>query len=326
MSQTPAASVIIPCLNEEDNLPGVLDALLAQDLPRASFEIVLVDGGSRDRSVEVAEERGVRVIASPRGVSVQRNRGAAEARAPVLVFLDADCLVQTDWLRLGLRQMEDAALAGGPILVPAGGSWVARAWGFHNSVRSRLLADVPGQVFRLIATANLFVRRDVFEHVGGFDESLSSGEDFFFCYQVDRLGKSVVFDDKVPVCHLGQPQTLRGFFREQVWHSNLEVWRRLRSGDGPKRGTSARRFGLVTAALLIALVVCGVVSAVFGTPWPLTGAGAAFLALPAALSFRTCARAGQWRPFIPLAAIYLVYGLARALYLLGLCRLGYRRS
>ena len=112
----PRASVIVPCLNEEEKLPRVLDCVLAQDVSGDCFEVLVVDGGSNDRSVEIAKSKGVRVISSPRGVSVQRNRGAAEARGDYLVFLDADCIVQPDWLHCGIGHLEDgdAVLAGLP--------------------------------------------------------------------------------------------------------------------------------------------------------------------------------------------------------------------
>ena len=327
MAEQLRASVVIPCLNEEQKLPGVLDALLAQEMPREEYEVMVVDGGSRDRTVEIAESRGVRVISSDRGVGRQRNRGAAEARSQHLVFLDADCEVGGDWLGRGVARLEQgAALAGGPIESAGSPTWVGRTWDFHNATRRRRLADQPHELYRLITTANMFVRRDVFEQVGGLDESLGSGEDYLFCHQVEQLNKEIVFDEKIPVQHIGQPETMGSFFKEQVWHSNRDVWKRLRSCGDRSAGQAAYRYGLLTAALLVALLICGAVSAAFLTPWPAAVAAAVYVALPTALSVRTCSRAGNLRPLVPLAVLYLLYGLARAVYLLGILRLGYRRD
>ncbi len=323
----PRVSVILPCLNEEANLERVLKAVLAQDIPREDYEVVVVDGGSIDRSVEIAESAGVRVVSSPRGVSVQRNRGAAATTAPVLAFVDSDCVVPTDWLRRGLYliEKEGADLAGGPTVAPEGAGWIARAWDAHMHTREHGVLAGGRELFRLITTSNLFIRRSVFDEVGGFDESLGSGEDFFLCSRVAEIRRTVQFDDGMIVRHFGAPRTVGAFFREQVWHSNRDVWRRLAERTGRPVGQAAYRYGVLTAALL-ALVVAGAVAFLLsGSVWPLAGAIVAYACVPMLLAARTCARARSARQFVPLAAMYWVYGFARAAYLLGVMRLGYRR-
>jgi glycosyltransferase involved in cell wall biosynthesis len=320
-------SVILPCLNEAKNLPRVLDALLAQDIPREQFEIVVVDGGSEDGSVELAKRRGARVLNSERGVSRQRNFGAKETAAPYLAFVDSDCVVGPDWLRRGIELLEQgAALAGGPIRADECSGWPGRIWAFHNATRWRRLAARTEQHYRLITTQNLLVRRDVFDRVGGFDEALVSGEDYFFCCEVRRLGGRIAFDEGVPVEHLGQPTTLRSFFSEQVWHSNTEVWRRLRAEGHGNVGQAAYRFGLLNILLLVGVLVGLTASLIMMSPWPVAVALVLYLGLPLALSLRTCLRASSLGSLVPLAVVYATYGLARAVYLLGIVRLGYRRK
>jgi glycosyltransferase involved in cell wall biosynthesis len=324
----PRCSVILPCLNEEGNLAQVLDALLGQDLPNNEFEIIVVDGGSSDRSVALAQERGVRVVNSERGVSRQRNLGAREASSSCLAFLDSDCIVGPDWLRRGLELLEakGAVLAGGPIRSNQCPGWVGRAWDVHNNVRWRRLANQTDQFFRLITTANMFVRRNVFEEIDGFDEQLGSGEDYFFCCEIQRCGGRIVFDGKLSVQHLGQPSTLRAFFSEQVWHSNTEVWRRLRSEGHENVGQAAYRFGLLNILLLVGVLVGLTASLMMMSPWPVAVALVLYLGLPLALSLRTCLCSNCLDRILPLAVVYATYGLARAVYLLGIVRLGYRRK
>jgi glycosyltransferase involved in cell wall biosynthesis len=322
-------SVVIPCLNEQRNLARVIDAILMQDLPSDEYEVVLVDGGSVDGSVEIAESLGVRVVHSPRGVSAQRNRGALETTAPVLAFLDSDCVAPPDWLSRGLRMIEDhgAVLAGGPALTPDGSNWTARTFDIHLVVRrSRLLAD-SAERFRLITTANMFVRRAVFEQVGCFDESLVSGEDSLLCTEIAVLGMPVSYDEGLAVIHLGVPASAGAFFRQQVWHSNAASWRLLseRTG-GAAVGQNTRRYGLLTIGMLALVIIGGVYSLVSQTIWPLLAAVAAYAAIPLALAARTCMRIGSLRPLLPLTGVYAIFGLAPALYLLGLFRLDYRRS
>lgn len=323
----PRVSVILPCLNEEANLEQVLKAVLAQDIPHEDYEVVVIDGGSIDRSVEIARSAGARVVSSPRGVSVQRNRGAAATTAPVLAFVDSDCVVPPDWLRRGLHliEKEGGDLAGGPTIAPEGAGWIARAWDAHMRARERVLLGKGGDLFRLVTTSNLFIRRSVFDEVGGFDESLGSGEDFFLCSQVAELGRTVQFDKEMVVRHLGAPQAVRSFFIEQVWHSSRSVWRRLAERTGRPVGQAAYRYGVLTAALLALAVAGAAASLLLGSAWPVAGAAVVYACVPMVLAARTCLRARSARYFVSLAAMYAIYGLARAAYLLGVMRLDYRR-
>jgi len=79
-------SVIVPVLNEEKTITATLEALLAL----APYEIIIVDGGSADRTRELAAPFQVKVISSERGRGRQMNRGAGEASGDVLLFLHAD--------------------------------------------------------------------------------------------------------------------------------------------------------------------------------------------------------------------------------------------
>ena len=94
----PAVSIIVPTLNEEHYLPLLLDSLVRAD---ASMEIIVVDGNSTDGTVRAARkfvpqfsgDRSLRIVSSERGISVQRNYGAALAKHAFLLFLDADVVI-----------------------------------------------------------------------------------------------------------------------------------------------------------------------------------------------------------------------------------------
>ena len=93
-------SIIIPVLNEGERIAGALDALAP--LRALGVEIVVVDGGSRDATVQRARLRATRVISAPRGRASQMNAGAEKAQGNVLLFLHADT-------RLPLRRRSRAA-------------------------------------------------------------------------------------------------------------------------------------------------------------------------------------------------------------------------
>jgi rSAM/selenodomain-associated transferase 2 len=155
---TSRLSVVIPTLNEAENVAELLDAL--EPLRRRGAEVILVDGGSSDGTVALAEGRVDRVLDSPRGRATQLNAGAAAGRGALLWFLHADSRIPPDADIL----IEDA-LAG-----RAWGRFDVRLSGSHPllrvvetlmNLRSRLTGIATGD-------QGLFIRADTFRDVGGF--------------------------------------------------------------------------------------------------------------------------------------------------------------
>src|SRR5438128_7745134 len=156
----PTVSVVVPARDAEATIGSTLEALASQvvDVP---YEVIVVDDGSSDATVDIATRTGgsVRVLRlQGAGAAAARNAGAAEARGEVLAFTDSDCSPVSGWLAAGLRALRDADLVQGPILPRPGAThgpfdrslWVQQESGMHES-------------------ANLMVRREVFERVGGFE-------------------------------------------------------------------------------------------------------------------------------------------------------------
>jgi glycosyltransferase involved in cell wall biosynthesis len=116
-STQPRATVVIPTRDRPAALRRCLAAVAAQRADIPSLEIVVVDDGSRDAgavaaAVEAADARLVRT--GPLGVSAARNRGAREARAPLLCFTDDDCEPLPGWARRLVERLEDVTAAAGP--------------------------------------------------------------------------------------------------------------------------------------------------------------------------------------------------------------------
>lgn len=158
----PRLSIVMPVLDEARVLSGHLEAL--QPLRGPDCELVVVDGGSRDGTIEVARLLSDRVLAAPRGRGSQMNAGARAARGEVLLFLHAD----TDLPPRALEAVH-AALTGG-----------RHAWGRFDLAISgrppllRVVARLVSLRSRLTGVATgdqaIFVRRDAFEAAGGFPE------------------------------------------------------------------------------------------------------------------------------------------------------------
>jgi glycosyltransferase involved in cell wall biosynthesis len=104
----PSVSVIVPVRDGDGTIAECLDAILATDYPADRREILVVDNGSTDGTAALIQSKPVRYLhESKRGVSNARNRGIAESSGEILAFVDADCLVEPQWLSELVRPFED---------------------------------------------------------------------------------------------------------------------------------------------------------------------------------------------------------------------------
>ena len=151
-------SVVIPAINEE----AVLGRAIASAWRAAATEVIVVDGGSQDDTPQIAEALRCRVLAAPAGRARQQNAGAAAATGEALLFLHADnWLSETALIQIG-RALEDPATVGGSFrqaIAAPGVHFRLLEWG--NGLRARWLGMPYGD-------QGLFVRRSVFDAVGGF--------------------------------------------------------------------------------------------------------------------------------------------------------------
>jgi rSAM/selenodomain-associated transferase 2 len=171
-------SVVIPALDEERALPATLARVLEQAGPR---EVIVVDGGSADATVAVARSfPGVAVIRAPRGRARQMNAGACAARGEWLLFLHADTLLPPDGLAR-IAALPARARAGCFRQRFSGDDWrLAAISRLHN-----LRCQVTGVMY---GDQAMFVRRRVFEALGGFPE-VERLEDVIFTERLAAIGR-----------------------------------------------------------------------------------------------------------------------------------------
>jgi rSAM/selenodomain-associated transferase 2 len=204
----PALSIIIPTLNEAANLRRLLPELAAS-CPRA--EIVVADGGSTDGGLNLLRMHpAVRTIAAPRGRARQMNAGAGLATTPVLLFLHADTALPVDAQAAVLTALEDPGVVGGRFDVR-----------FDNPRASlRMVARLMNLRSRLsgIATGDqaIFVRRDVFERMGGHAD-IPLMEDVEFTRRLKREGRLAFLRQRVTTA-------ARKWEREGVARTILLMW------------------------------------------------------------------------------------------------------
>ncbi len=169
-------SVIIPCLNEEAVIAGTLRSVLAEEV-----EVIVVDGGSRDRTCAIALELGVQVVHTSAGRGVQMNQGAAVARGDLLLFLHADTLLPEHYLQYIFSCVRKPTFAVGAFHLNLCGmrrrlSFISRM----ANVRSKWLGLVYGD-------QGLFMTKDLFESVGGYPETAIM-EDFMLVQKMRAKG------------------------------------------------------------------------------------------------------------------------------------------
>lgn len=208
---------MIPVRNAMRYLPQTVPTVLEAARHTGGVDVVYVDNGSTDGSYEyLASTAGCRVEQVPRAsIAALRNLGARTTpRGEYLSFLDADCAVGLRYFdeALGVMRSSTAVATGFEVQIPAEANWVAKTW--HS-----LHAVGADREVHWINSANFFISREVFERIGGFREDLRTGEDTEIGQRLVRGGHSLRADRRVAAVHLGNPESIRDFYRRTVWHA-----------------------------------------------------------------------------------------------------------
>jgi len=213
-------SFIIPAHDEEEELPGTLAAIRAAAIANGlEYEIVVADDASTDRTAELAEAGGARVVRHERRqIAATRNVGARESRGEFLFFVDADTHVNGQAVSEALEAMKrGAAGGGGPIR-------------FDEPVPLYARIILPISLaffrwFRFSGGAFFFCTRSVFDATGGWDESLYASEEMTMARAIKQQGRFVVV--RTPVLTSGRKlRTYSG--REML----ALCWSAMKSGGG----------------------------------------------------------------------------------------------
>jgi len=226
---TVAYSVIVPAYNAGRTLGACLGALTAQTVPRAQYEVIVVDDGSTDDTAAVAARFPVRVLRQAnRGPAAARNQGARAAQGDLLLFTDADCVPAPDWLA------ELAAPLADPAVAAAKGAyrtrqrrWMARFAQIEFEERYALLQRSAS--IDMIDTYSAIYRRRVFLEQGGFDEAFPApnGEDMDLSCRLEAAGCRLAFAPRALVEHTHVDRLgmyLRLKFSRAYWR--MRVYRR----------------------------------------------------------------------------------------------------
>lgn len=297
-------SFILPTLNEARYLRGVIASIHQYASQLEAYEIIVVDNGSKDDTVAIAEKSGARVFCiSEVNVGALRNLGAEKSKYDYLVFLDADVFLTSRWQeRISdvLDILTDTAyiITGSSCGIGSQPGWIEKYWwGQANCYRP------PSY----INSGHMVVNRRIFKELGAFDETLKTGEDSDFCRRARKESIEIVNDAKLHVIHEGYPKTLSQFFKRERWHG---------LGDISSMGTFLRSKPALIATIQSALLVVAFVLA-------LAAQDPLWLFLYPAFILPVCFLAAHKRCptisgcLIVNTALYFIYFWARALGFLG---------
>ena len=205
----PPASIIVPVLNAEETIRDLLDSLMKLDYDGRKLEIIIVDGGSTDKTQEIAKSYPVRLIVEKRrGLNIARNTGVKNSNGEIILFTDSDCVVPEDWVKKIVRNFRDESVGcvGGTVeryqddflsryadesIMPV----------LRNFKEHKVLKDVEPPM-DYPAGCNMAFRREVFEKVGGFDEEIRYGfDEDELIERACKAGYKMILDPEAVVKH-----------------------------------------------------------------------------------------------------------------------------
>ena len=189
---TAMLSFIIPAYNEETLIEATVKQLQvsAEALGR-DYEIIVVNDASTDRTAQVAEAAGARVInVKNRQIAATRNAGAANAAGDVFIFVDGDTLVPAATLRAAIRALDNGVIGGGATIKFRGR--ISPAAHFTAAI-----LQLPMYLGGVVGGCFMFMSRGAFEVAGGFDEAFYASEEIWLTMALRRRGRFVILPQHV---------------------------------------------------------------------------------------------------------------------------------
>src|SRR5438105_1171098 len=204
---SPLVSVIIPSKNSECTITDCLVSIISQS--HKPIEIIVVDCVSTDLTREIAQRMGALVVSHDGERSVAKNLGAKIANGEYLFFVDADQKLSPDLIETCVKTIDGVD---GVVITDQDIS--------KDTIVSRLVASRRKILsYDPLNVASRFVRKDVFDSVGGFDPDLYAGEDLDFHQRFLNRGYKMVYSPAT-AWHLGSPASFKGILNRSLYYSS----------------------------------------------------------------------------------------------------------
>lgn len=216
-------SIVIPVLNEQDNLVCLFDSIVRLKLNSNLIlsDLVVVDNGSTDNSLIIANKYCTNVYVLPKAtIADLRNFGADNCCGDIIVFMDADCILAEDIINNVVTLLDDnmVAAVGPDGLIPVGKStWIQEMWYLHTKVldNAKLNIEVDN-----LSSGFIAIKAKQFTEVGGFNGALSIGEDTDISRKLRSQGYKLLKSSQLRVYNSGHPKTIGRLLRREYWHGD----------------------------------------------------------------------------------------------------------
>lgn len=247
----PKVSIIVATLNNELTIDECLKAIFELNYPKDFLEVIVVDGYSKDATVQIAQKYPVKVVSAPLNAPAAYNYALKMVSNNVLGFIDSDAKVEKEWLNKLVTHLGDPQVAG-----VSGG---IETWNIENPWARSIGYDLKNRYARLkkyvvrVATMNLLMKKSVIEEVGGFDENLPSQYDTDLGFRITSRGYKILFEPSAKCYHFNRP-TVSGYFRQQLQYGKNTAKLYLKHANLIK-GDEITDFGMNIQPFLIFAVI-----------------------------------------------------------------------
>lgn len=231
----PFVSIVVGIRNEEKFIEECIESLLNLDYPRDSYEIIIVDGMSTDKTRDIVRRYPVKLLLNERkNVAAARNLGVKNAKGELVAFTDGDCKVDPQWLKTLVHEMQEApddvVCVGGPNLIFDTDPVFGRVVGYaqesflgsggsaqsKNSTKKHYVSSLPN--------CNAMYKKSAIQEVGGFDERFVVGQDGDLNYRINKKGYRFLYIPEARVLH-HRRGTLKSFsirmFKYGMWMAEI---------------------------------------------------------------------------------------------------------
>lgn len=266
----PFISVVVGIRNEERFIEECIESLLRLDYPQDSYEIIIVDGMSTDKTRDLVQKYPVRLLLNERkNVAAARNLGVKNARGDLVAFTDGDCKVYSQWLKILVLEMQnapdDVVCVGGPNLIFDTDPIFGRVVGYaqetflgsggsaqsKNSTKKHYVSSLPN--------CNAMYKKSAIQEVGCFDERFLIGQDGDLNYRIGKRGHKFLYIPKAQVLH-HRRGTFKSFsvrmFKYGMWMAELFK----------KHGEFVRWYAFLPSVAIIFAVVLLITSIMYFAP------------------------------------------------------------
>jgi succinoglycan biosynthesis protein ExoA len=321
---SPFVSIIIPVRNEEDSIAQCLRSVLDQDYPKDRMEVLVVDGGSEDRSQEIAIEFSsryplIKLLDNPRlNAPAGLNLGIREAGGDIIVRVDGHCLLEPNYVSQCVRYLRETGADNvGGLMQAVGHGYIGQVIAlainsffgsggskFHYASKEQCVDTVYLGAFR----------RSVFDKVGFFNERLMRNQDYELNYRIRAAGGKIFLSPAIRSHYYGR-STLR-----DLWHQYFQYgfWK-LEMLQMHPRSVQARH--LVAPLFVFSLFATGLLGLIHSGSFSLFLLAISSYSLASLFSSLRIARRKGWRyfPLLPVAFAVMHFGWGLG-FLLGLVR------